>query len=155
VHVIAYDPHVNCDEGLPVIEDCADIQSTFAGDNFLAFPVFFDLNEYQGVEFALSWPDWGESASWQSCSDLSIGEITSPGDGVSLVWHDCHLENTVVTGWIWLYADGPGLIEPCGHPHTGQIQILNCWEQVDESWAWYRAGVNGTEGDDACYIPVP
>lgn len=150
VHVIAYDPHMNCAESLPEIAGCADIQHTYEGSNFLAFPVFFDLNEYQGVEFGLSWPDWEGSAAWQSCADLSIGDISHPGDGISLVWHDCHLDHTVVPGWVWVYADGPGWIEPCPHPYTGRIKILNCREVTDEPWGWCRAGVNGAEGDDPC-----
>jgi hypothetical protein len=151
VHVVEYDPHMNCGERLPVIQGCAWIQSTYEGADVLAFPIFFDLCEYQGVEFGLSWPDWEGGAVWQSCADLSIGEITHPGDGVSQVWHDCHLDNAVVPGWIWVYADGPGHIEPCGHPYTGEVQILNCWQEVDKLYWGYRAGVNGAEGDNPCW----
>jgi len=150
VHVIEYDATMDCDEKLPIIETCADIQSTWNGSNVLAFPVFFDLCEYKGVEFGLSWPEWEVSGSWQSCADLSIGEISHPGEGVSQVWFDCHFESAVVPGWVWLFADSPGFVEPCGHPYTGKITIVNCWGQLDEPWAWGRAGVNGTEGDDPC-----
>jgi hypothetical protein len=155
VHVMAYDPHVNCDEGRPVIASCEDIRSTYAGAHVLAFPVFFDLAEYQGVEFGMTWPGWEGSADWHSCSDLSIGEIRLPGDGVSQVWLECHLEPVVVPGWLSLYADGPGLISPCDHPMTREVKILNCREAVDEVRMGYRAGVNGAQGDDPCYFPVP
>jgi hypothetical protein len=150
VHVIPYKSQMNCGERLPEIESCWDIQFTYEGDDFLAFPVFFDLNEYQGVEFGLSWPDWAGSAAWHSCSDLAIGDISHPGDGVSQVWRTCHLDHAAVTGWVWLHADGPGYIYVCPHPHTQRILVLNCRQRVDEAHCSAAAGVNGFVGDDPC-----
>ncbi len=149
VHVKAHSAKQGC-TGLPAITGCEDISTTYAEFNFDAFPVFFDLAEYQGLEYGVCWPDWTYSATWTQCADLVIGEIIWPGDGVSQAWTQCHAEGIAITGWAWLYADGPGLVSVCEHPVTGEIQIVDCAEGVDEPVKTYQAGVLGAEGEDPC-----
>jgi hypothetical protein len=149
VHVKDHNAKQGC-TNLPAISGCGDINTTYAGYSFDAFPVFFDLVEYQGVEYGMCWPDWTYSAAWNQCADLVIGEIVWPGDGISQTWTECHSEAIVITGWAWLYADAPGSLSVCNHPTTGVIQILDCAEGLDEPVGNYLAGVYGAEGADPC-----
>jgi hypothetical protein len=149
VHVKDHNSKQAC-ANLPAIEGCGDINTTFADYSFDAFPVFFDLVEYQGVEYGVCWPDWTYSAAWTQCADLVIGGIVWPGDGISQTWTQCHTEAIVITGWAWLYADEPGLVTVCNHPVSGVIQILDCAEGLDEPVINCPAGVFGAEGEDPC-----
>ena len=149
VHVKDHNAKQAC-TGLPVIAACEDIITTYAGFSFDAFPVFFDLAEYQGVEYGVCWPEWTYSATWNQCADLVIGNIVWPGDGISQTWLECHAEGIVITGWVWLYADEPGSVSVCDHPTTGLIQVLDCAEGLDEPVGNYPAGVYGAEGGDPC-----
>ena len=149
VHVKDHNAKQGCGT-LPAITACEDIITTYAGFSFDAFPVFFDLVEYQGVEYGLCWPDWTYSAAWTQCADLVIGAIVWPGDGISQTWTACHAEAIVITGWAWLYADAPGLVTVCNHPVSGAIQILDCSEGLDGPVGNYPAGVYGAEGEDPC-----
>jgi hypothetical protein len=152
VHVKDHNSKQGC-AALPAIEACEDINTTYAQHSFDAFPVFFDLVEYQGVEYGMCWPDWAYSAAWTQCADLVIGEISWPGDGISQTWTECHGEAIVITGWAWLYADGPGLVAVCDHPISGATLILDCASGLDEPIGNYPAGVFGAEGEDPC-VPV-
>jgi hypothetical protein len=152
VHVKAHNAKQTCG-AMPVIEGCGDIVTTYAGSNFDAFPVFFDLAEYAGIEYGFCWPDWTYSASWTQCADLVIGEISGPGDGVSQTWFSCHNEAIVIPGWAWLYADGPGRVVVCGFPAHGKIYALDCDMVMDEVTTSFAAGVYGEEGTDPC-VPV-
>ena len=149
VHVKDHNSKQAC-TSLPAIEACEDIITTYAEFSFDAFPVFFDLVEYQGVEYGVCWPDWTYSAAWTQCADLVIGGIVWPGDGISQTWTSCHSEAIVITGWAWLYADEPGLVTVCDHPVTGAIQILDCAEGIDGPVAVFSSGVFGAEGEDPC-----
>ena len=149
VHVKDHNSKQSCDV-LPPIEGCDDIVTAYTGFSFDAFPVFFDLVAYQGMEYGLCWPDWTYSAAWTQCADLVIGGIVWPGDGISQTWLSCRAEAVAITGWAWIYADGPGLVSVCGHPVTGEIQVLDCEGHVDQAVASFAAGVFGAEGEDAC-----
>jgi hypothetical protein len=149
VHVKDHNSKQACG-ALPAIGACEDINTTYAQHSFDAFPVFFDLVEYQGVEYGMCWPDWTYSAAWNQCADLVIGEIVWPGDGISQTWTSCRNEAIMITGWAWLYADGPGLVTVCNHPVTGEIQVLDCHEAINAPVANYPAGVFGAEGEDPC-----
>lgn len=149
VHVQGHNSKQGC-TGLPAIAGCEDINTTYAESSFDAFPVFFDLAEYLGVEYGMCWPDWTYSAAWTQCADLVIGGIVWPGDGVSQTWLGCRAGGIAITGWAWLYADGPGLVGICNHPLTGKIQVLDCADGLDEPVGNYSAGVFGAEGDDPC-----
>jgi hypothetical protein len=148
VHVQAHDPTVSCSREFPPATGCAGVRATYADCSFDCFPVFFDLCEYRGIEFSLSWPDWTYSASWHSCADVSIGDIRKPGDGVAVGWNECHLVSAVIPGWAWMYADGPGLVCVSPHPASGVIGILDCYGGWSGPTYNFCAGVCGAEGED-------
>lgn len=77
VHVKAHNAKQTC-QSLPGISECSDITSTYEGSSFDFFPVFFNLTEYLGVEYAVTWPNWTYSCAFTSCSDLVMGTSTGP-----------------------------------------------------------------------------
>ncbi len=148
VHVRPHNPKAGCDYG--TIEACWEIETTAEGFCVNAFPVFFDLTEYQMVEYGLSWPAWVYSAVWYDCCDATIGEIRWPGDGVVQTWGECRSEWAAVPGYVWLYADGPGYVCVYPHPASGRICVYDCSGGVDGPMVWICAGVYGALGDAPC-----
>jgi len=148
VHARAHSAKAGCDYG--TIEGCSDIVTSVPNLSVDAFPVFFDLVEYQAVEYGLTWPDWTYSAAWFSCTDQAIGEIRRPDDGVTQIWNECQSKAVAVPGYIWLYADGPGQVCPNAHPSSGGVRVFDCSGGAD--WAiWpFCAGVYGATGVDPC-----
>jgi hypothetical protein len=112
--------------------------------------IMFDLVEYLGTEYGMCWPQWTYSAAFTSCSDLVIGAIAWPGDGASHTWTSCQPRPVAVSSFLWLYADGPGMICPCPHPVSGVNQVLDCSEGLDDPICLFCAGVYGAVGDDPC-----
>lgn len=147
VHVRAHNAKLACNYG--TITGCEEIVTTEPGFSVDAFPVFYDLVEFLGCEYGLCWPDWAYSAAFTSCSDLVIGTVTMPGDGASHTWTSCQA-GVCVPSFVWLYADGPGLICPCPNPETGLISVLDCAEGLDSPVAIFCAGVYGETGEDPC-----
>ena len=147
VHVRAHNAKLACNVG--IIEGCADIVTTEPGFSVDAFPIFYDLVEYKGVEYGLCWPTWTYSAAFSNCSDLVIGSVINPGDGASHTWFDCQVA-VAVPSFVWLYADAPGQICPCPHPVSGVINVLDCADGLDDPCGIFCAGVYGAVGDDPC-----
>jgi hypothetical protein len=147
IHVRVHNAKLACNYG--TIVTCADIVTTEPGSSVDAFPVFFDLTEYLGCEYALCWPDWSYSAAFTNCSDLIIGSIVWPGEGASHTWFSCKT-GVCVPSFVWLYADGPGLVCPCPHPISGLTSVLDCHEHIDDPVSIFCAGVFGVIGDDPC-----
>ncbi|MFH1312076.1 MAG: hypothetical protein ABIJ00_02510 [Candidatus Eisenbacteria bacterium] len=147
IHVKAHVARQTC-ETLPAISDSSDIVTTYAGSSFDFFPVFFNLTEYLGVEYGVTWPDWTYTCAFTSCSDLVIGEIESPGDGISHAWSDCETGAVAIPGWGWLYADSAGMVCIIDHPDADAIYVLDCDEGLDEPIDNFCAGVYGATGDD-------
>jgi hypothetical protein len=142
------------------ITSCSDISTTEASDNFDAFPIFFDLVEYKGCSYSLTWPDWTYSAALTSCSDFVIGDITLPGPNqyAAHSWTTCQETDICIPGFVWLYADGPGLIyalDPSA-PDLG-LEVLDCESPnggLDTPVKACKAGVSGESGDpDPCDCP--
>ena len=151
VHVLAHDPQRTCTSGMPGLVLCTDVNTTYAGCGDMdVFPVFYDVNEYKGVEYALEWPG-SESCAFTSCSDLMIGGIVWSGDGISQVWFDCKPGPTAVPGWGWIHTMEPGLVSVAPHSYTQEVQILDCLEGVDQPVYRAGAGVCGFAGDDPCF----
>jgi hypothetical protein len=147
VHVVSHGPR-SCSQGLPVdISGCEDIVTTEPGAEVDAFPVFFDLAEYQGCEYALCWPGL-YSAVFTSCSDLTIGEITRNGDGISHAWYSCRSGPVCIPGWAWISDYGAVCV--CPHPEGGAIAIGDCEGELDDVAAVTCAGIGGHAGDDPC-----
>ncbi len=147
IHVKAHAAKQDCGT-LPAISDSSDIVTTYAGSNFDFFPVFFNLTEYQGLEYGVAWPAWASTCVFTSCSDLVIGDIESPGDGISHAWTECVTGEVAIPGWGWLYADGAGTLCIVDHPDGGAVYVLDCDEGLDEPIGNFCAGVYGATGDD-------
>ena len=147
VHVRLHNAKLGCNAG--IINGCADIVTTVAGYDLDAFPVFYDLEEYLGVEYGLCWPAWTYSAAFTSCSDLVIGSISWPGDGASHTWFACQVQ-VAIPSFVWMYADAAGMVCPCPHPISGVINVLDCAEGLDDPCGIFCAGVYGMIGDDPC-----
>jgi hypothetical protein len=78
-----------------------------------------------------------------------IGTVAFPGDGASHTWTSCQA-GVCVPSFVWLYADGPGMICPCPNPETGLISVLDCAEGLDSPCGIFCAGLYGEVGDDPC-----
>lgn len=146
VHVEAHGSRT-CTKSFPTITTCWDIVSTEPNPDVDAFPVFYDLVEYQGFDYGMDWPGL-YSCAFTSCSDLAIGTITWPGNGISHAWYSCQPGPVAVTGWGWIYDYGLICIVP--HPTAGGVNVGDCAGQLDMVCAACCAGVGGYIGDDAC-----
>jgi hypothetical protein len=149
IHVRAHAAKQTC-QNLPTISECSDIVTTYEGSSFDFFPVFFNLTEYVGFEYGVTWPSWTYSCAFTSCSDLVIGGIEWPGDGVSQAWTECQSGAVAIPGWGWLDADSAGLVCVVDHPGSQVIKVLDCNQSVDEPVDNFCAGVYGATGDDPC-----
>jgi hypothetical protein len=149
VHVRPHNAELGCDYG--TIVTCDDLDTTEPGNNVDAFPVFFDIDEFLGCEYGMWWPAWTYSGAFSNCADVVIGGIVWPGDGASHSWSICQTGSWVcVPSYIWLYADGPGMVCVVDHPVAGAISLLDCTGGIDEPFATFCAGVYGYVGDDPC-----
>ena len=150
VHVLPRDEHRTCQEHFPDIEFCEEILWTEGSCEVDFFPVFFALDESNGFDYGLTWPqEWG-SVAFVSCSDITQGNIALPGDGISQSWSDCRTDNLILTGYGRVDASGPGRIEVVPHPSTGEIEIITCHYGRYAAVARFAAGVCGAEGDEPC-----
>jgi uncharacterized repeat protein (TIGR01451 family) len=141
-----------CDEGLPLIEGCEDIVTTYEGcGEIYIFPVFYDLTELAGIQYGLTWPQtWGSCTFTRCAGDFSLGGIVNPGDGVSFAWEECQAVSVVVTGYGLLTANSPGEIRIVANPSTALITATDCdFIDVPPAQTFY-AGVCGIEGQDPC-----
>jgi hypothetical protein len=146
VHVIPHGSRT-CAKGYPVVAGCGDIITTEPGLDVDAFPVFYDLNEYQGFDYGMTFPG-PYSCAFTSCSDLAIGTIVWPGDGISHAWYVCQPGPIVLPGWGWIYGSGEVHVVP--HPTAGGPNIGDCAGELDVPVCYTFAGIGGFFGDDPC-----
>jgi hypothetical protein len=113
-----------------------------------AFPVFFEVAEFQVLDFGLTWPGT-YSAVWTGCSDIDVGEITWPGDCVSQVWRTCQSGPVAVPGFAEIYDAG----EICVIPHSqyGGIMIMDCEGEEDICQDVYCAGIGSHVVRGPCF----
>jgi hypothetical protein len=150
VHVMPHSPKRLCADALSTIGGCEDIVHTLEAGDVDCFPVFFNLVEFQGCEYALSWPGTN-SCTFTSCSDLVIGTMVNPGDGISHTWFECQTGGIAIPGWAWIYEPDSAQVCVVGHPVTGAIRVLDCHEGLDEpSEEPFCGGIGGLAGDDPC-----
>jgi hypothetical protein len=151
VHVI---PHASrsCTKSFPSIATCEDIITTEPSPDVDAFPVFFDLTEYQGLEYGMTWPGM-YTAVFTSCSDLTIGGIVATGDGVSHAWTVCQYSGVAIPGWAWIYDYGVICVVPSPENEEGEITIGDCTPEPDVPVCVFCAGIGDSVGDDPC-IPI-
>ena len=137
-----------CTKSFPAITGCADIISTEPTPDIDAFPVFYDLVEYQGFDYGMTWPGM-YSCAFNSCSDLAIGTILWPGDGVSHAWYVCQPGPIAVPGWGWIFDYG--MVCVVIHPTAGGPNVGDCTGNIDHVCAGCCAGIGGSYiGDDPC-----
>ena len=146
VHVIPHGSR-SCIKAFPVVTGCGDMITTEPGPDADAFPVFFDLVEYQGFDYGLSWPGM-YSCVFTSCSDLTIGGVVWPGDGVSHAWYVCQPGPVAMPGWGWVYDFGMVCIVPSP---TAGLNIGDCSGGLDDPICLFCAGIGGYIGDDPCW----
>ncbi|MFC1799520.1 T9SS type A sorting domain-containing protein [Candidatus Eisenbacteria bacterium] len=148
VHVRPHNAKLACNV---TIAGCEDIVTTEPSFSFDAFPVFYNLTEYLGVQYGLSWPAWAYSAAFTSCSDLVIGAVDLPGSGAAHTWTSCQ-SGVAVPSFVWIYADAPGTVCPIEYPDSDPplLAVLDCAENLDEPCGIFCAGVYGAVGDNPC-----
>jgi len=150
VHVLPRAAHRSCTENFPEIDFCEEICWTEAACEVDVFPVFFGLDEMKGLEYGLTWPEeWG-SISFTSCSDMTIGSIVHPGDGISQTWSECRTDNIVFTGYASIDATGPGVIEVIAHPENGGPKVVTCHYGSYTTMYSFSGGACGAEGEEPC-----
>jgi uncharacterized repeat protein (TIGR01451 family) len=150
VHVEEHDDSRTCSGNMPEVTSCEDIITTSPARNVDVFPVFYEIEEYMGVEYSMWWdPATEYAAAFTSCSDLVIGDIQRPNDGVAHAWTSCQTGFAAIPGWIWLYADAPTRIYVMGFIPYG-ISVLNCNEELGIEGGCAGAGIYGAVGDDPC-----
>jgi uncharacterized repeat protein (TIGR01451 family) len=154
VHVEEHLERRSCAEDMPVITACEDIITTTEAWNVDVFPVFYEIEEYVGVEYGLWWdPGTSYPAAFTSCSDLTIGDIANPGDGVSQTWTSCQTGPAAIPGWAWIYGEAPTFVCVVHHPMSEAVLVLDCEEQLGYQLVNFCAGIYGAQGDDPCGGP--
>ncbi|MFH1313273.1 MAG: FlgD immunoglobulin-like domain containing protein [Candidatus Eisenbacteria bacterium] len=145
-------PHVSgsCTKNFPTIATCGDITTTDPGISVDAFPVFYDMVEYQGFDYGMTFTS-GYSCTFTSCSDLTIGGIVASGTGVSHAWYVCQYAPVAICGFGWIYSYGTICIVP--HPEAGGPKVGDCHLGDDFPADNACAGTNGILGDDPCEQP--
>jgi hypothetical protein len=140
----------SCTKSFPSVTECGDIVYSLVGGDVDCFPVFFDLAEFQGFDYGLNWPGT-YSCVFTSCSDLTIGGIVHPGDGVSHAWTACQNSEIAMPGWAWITEPDSALVCVVDHPGAYAINIGDCHGGNDHpKYDPYCAGIGGAEGDNPC-----
>ena len=151
VHILPHVDHRSCSSGMPDLESECGVNYLYTGcDAVDVFPVFYYLVEYNGFEYGLTWPGQA-TCVFTSCSDLTIGDIENPGDGISQVWFDCRRPaSCAVPGFGWIESTEPGRVCVVPHPGRSQVRVLDCSAGVDSPIQSSCAGVCSGPGDDPC-----
>ena len=146
VHILPHDSRT-CADNFPVINGCEDIITTQPGTEVDIFPVFFDLVEYQGLVYSITWSGI-YSCAFTSCSDNTIGDIVWQYDGISHSWDTCQPGAVAIPGWGSL-QNASGMICVVYHPAAGGPDVIDCSGERDYACG-FCSGVGGYIGDDPC-----
>ena len=132
IHVLPHDPERGCFINFPVIDDPSDIFFTYdgCGEEVDFFPIFFDLTECKGVEYAVIWPG-SQTCTFTICSFSHIGQLVNSGDWITQIWRDCRYDYAVVPGWGEVTMDERGYVCLAEVSYTGRISILDCDNGID------------------------
>jgi hypothetical protein len=155
VHLMPYDCDRRCNRKFPAINTCEEILTTYTGGvDIDFFPVFFNLVDYQAVEYAVEWPG-SYSCLFIDCSDNNLCDIVWSGDGITQVWNECQPHTVCIPGWGWITVDTPGMVCVVPHPVTGEIATAACEYTrdpyvLDYPNASYCAGIFGVKGHNPC-----
>jgi hypothetical protein len=131
-----------CTKNAPTVTSRDDLVRTWTvgGGDMDVFFYIFQYGRFQGTDFALMWPaEWG-SAVFTPCSDLAIGSIIFPGDGISLAWQQCvnvEVKGPFVNcGWLWLGdPTSSGQIRIWDHPqhYDMHLYVGGCADSAETS----------------------
>ena len=152
IHVLPHDPERGCYLNFPVVDDPSDIVFTYdgCGEEVDFFPIFFNLTECQGVEYAVVWPG-SQTCTFTICTYSHIGQLVNSGDWIAQCWLDCRTDYAVIPGWGEVTMDQPGYVCLGEVGPSGRIGILDCHEAIDVPIANFCAGVCGTIGENPLY----
>lgn len=151
IHVLPHDPERGCYLNFPVVDDPGDIVFTYEGcEEVDFFPIFFDLTECKGVQYAVVWPG-SQSCTFTICSYTHIGEIVHSGDWIAQCWQGCRTDYALIPGWGEVTMDEYGLVCLAELGNGEDIAILNCHESLDYPTANFCAGVCGRVGENPLY----
>jgi hypothetical protein len=117
---------------------------------------------FMAAAYGLTWPaEWGPAQGWWSCSDLAIGSIEQPGDGVYQIWVMCQEPRGFpeLAGILALDASSPGRVEVIVHADAGTAEVGDCYGGTDIvlpcNLGNGRAGWVSVEFPDAGCNPCP
>jgi hypothetical protein len=152
IHVLPHDPERGCFLNFPVIDDPSDIIFTYdgCGEEVDFFPIFFDLAECKGVEYAVVWPG-SQTCTFTICSYTHIGQLINSGDWIAQCWRSCQTGYAIIPGWGEVTMDQPGYVCLAEVEATGRIAILDCDLAIDVPVANFCAGVCGKIGENPLY----
>ena len=146
----------SCAKGCPTFTGCNQIKTTWptCGD-IDVLPVFYDLVEYNVVEFGLMWPPEWYSMSWVRCAgDIALGTLRIPGDGTAIAWTACQRSWAVAPGYGWVAAHSPGFVRLVPNVATSMYGVVDCTRMPGPYHDWpafvSSAGVCGMIGEDPC-----
>jgi hypothetical protein len=128
--------------------DVCDVIFNEASSHVDVFPVFFEVAEFQALDFGLTWPGT-YSAVWTGCSDIDVGDIVWPGDCVSQVWRTCQAGPVAIPGFAEIDDAGQVCVIP--HSQYGVINIMDCAGEDDICQHVYCAGIGGHTVRGPCY----
>lgn len=157
VHVLPHERRT-CISGQPSLTSCSDIVATCEANDVDFFPVFFDLSEYQCLEYSVEWPGT-YSCIFTPCTSHNIGRIVWPAgtvpeeeatDRISQCHDGCRTGPIAIPGWGWIYEPGPATIRIVPCPATGQIGVLDCDQHIDQPICNFAAGIGGALGEQPC-----
>jgi hypothetical protein len=152
IHVLPHDPERGCFLNFPVVDDPSDIVFTYSGcgEEVDFFPIFFDLTECRGVEYAVIWPG-SQTCTFTICSYTHIGQLVNSGDWIAQCWKECKTAYAVIPGWGEVTMDTPGYVCLAEVPESERIAIMDCDLNIDLPVANFCAGVCGTIGENPLY----
>jgi hypothetical protein len=150
IHVLQHTSR-SCSKNFPTLTDQSEIIVTEPTLDVDAFPVFFDLVEYQGFDYGMTWPG-AFSCIFTSCSDFTIGTIQYPGDGISHAWFECKESSIAIPGFGWIEETAACQIHIISHPTptVGGIVVGDCQEPAVKDTIpperSYYSGIGGEQG---------
>ncbi len=148
VHVLPHDPDRSCGDRMPQISRTDDIQTNYPGCGEIDFfPVFYNLQEYTAVEYAVTWRG-PSSCVFVPCSFGHMGEIVWPGDWIAQSWDECMPGPIVIPGSTRIVVQ-PGQICIVPGGSENNITLCDCqyFPNRDYATASYCDGVCGASGD--------
>lgn len=146
LHLEEHQSRRSCDSGLPSIGSRDEITSRVDHElpyDVDVFVVLFGTAGITGAEYGLIWPaSWGSGVT-RNCAYSTIGNITDPGDGMSIYWKDCQeFDGFRPVSWTWLTASEPGEIQIGWNPAFESLGVTDCHFSHAPPESIFHAGIN-------------